>query len=148
MDQGDNIPYWRVERRCLRLLYTDPCHPSCSFTLRTHLALGQVMTRMRLNDLATPVATVRGLSPFTIMVILTLFYLVVYVLVTVTQSAQGSTVKIPPIPDWLPFFNTFEVWTGLNIALYALGRIRTRAYIQKQICNPQRYSPGCDDCCM
>jgi Cys-rich protein (TIGR01571 family) len=150
----DNFPVgaWRdgVCDCCAR----GPCHPSCCLSSWCpSLALGQVMTRMRLSWSGDPDGyRPGGMSPFKIMVILTIFYYFVYMFVSAV-SQPFTTVKYgempPPIPGWVPLLIGFRSLVGFGLGLYLLiVRIRTRAYIRNKYAIPEMYCSGCDDCCM
>jgi Cys-rich protein (TIGR01571 family) len=132
-----------------------PCHPTVCLSVWwfPHIALGQVMTRMRLSWSGDPDGyRPLGLSPFKIMVILTMFYFVVSIFVhavfrSYTTAKYGE--RPPPIPGWVLLLIGFRSLVGLGIFLYGLiVRIRTRAYIRNKYAIPEMYCTGCDDCCM
>jgi Cys-rich protein (TIGR01571 family) len=115
------------------------------------------MTRMRLSWSGDPAGyRPGGMSPFKIMVILTIFYYCVYTFVsavsksytTVTYDTMYDAMP-PPIPGWVTLLIGFRSLVGLGIFLYGLIlRIRTRAYIRNKYAIPEMYCSGCDDCCL
>jgi Cys-rich protein (TIGR01571 family) len=152
--QRDHSPVgsWRdgVCDCCIR----GPCHPSCCISYWcVSLAVGQVMTRMRLSWSADPAGNrPGGLSPFKVMVILTILYFFLYMFVSAV-TAPFTTVKYgempPPIPGWVSLLIGFRSLFVLGFFVYVLiARIRTRAYIRNKYAIPETYCSGCDDCCM
>jgi Cys-rich protein (TIGR01571 family) len=120
------------------------------------IALGQVMTRMRLDWSAKSTGDrpdARGLSPFKIMVILTLVYYLLYMLVSTVTQPYTTTLSedgTPPVvPGWVALLVGIRSVFGFSVFLYALvASIRTRAYIRNKYAIPEQYCSGCDDFCL
>jgi Cys-rich protein (TIGR01571 family) len=131
-----------------------PCHASCCISsFCQNIALGQVMTRMRLSWSGDPAGyRPGGMSPFKIMVILTIFYYFFYMFVSAVSKPYITVTYdgIPPsIPGWVPLLIGFRSLVALVVFLYALYvKIRTRAYIRNKYAIPEMYCSGCDDFCL
>jgi Cys-rich protein (TIGR01571 family) len=151
-EDGAPIGAWRdgVCDCCIRGV----CHPSCCMSwCCPPLAMGQVMTRMRLGWSAESSGyRLGGLSQFKIMVILTVFYYAVYMSVGAVAEpyTNMSDVSAPPVvPGWVALLIGFRSLVGIGVFMYVLiARIRTRAYIRNKYAIPEQYCSGCDDCCL
>jgi Cys-rich protein (TIGR01571 family) len=153
--RGDNIPVGAWRDGLCDCCILGPCHPSVCLSVWwfPNIALGQVMTRMGLSWSGDPAGNRPvGLSPFMIMVILTIIFIVVSIDVNAALSSRPTAnlgERPPPMPGWVPFLILFRWLVGIGIGLYALDvRIRTRAYIRNKYAIPEMYCTGCDDCCM
>jgi Cys-rich protein (TIGR01571 family) len=112
------------------------------------------MTRMRVDWTGDPDGyRSGGLSPFKVMVMVTICNYALYVFVnaltqsyTVTPSEYGAQ---PVIPGWVALLVGLRAIVGVCLALYVLiAMIRTRRYIRKKYAIPEQYCSGCDDCCL
>jgi hypothetical protein len=112
------------------------------------------MTRMRLDWTGDPDGyRPGGLSPFKVMVMVTVVYFTVHVLVdavtqpfTTTPTEYGTT---PVTPGWVALLIGLRAIVGLCCFLYVLiARIRTRGFIRNKYAIPEQCCSGCEDCCV
>lgn len=166
-DNGHNIPVggWRDDTfDCFRL---GICHPSlCLSFFFTPCALGQVMTRMKLDKMGFPTsspARSRGMSTFRFLFFLTFVYIVVYgsldIVLTPYQptydiNEDGDLSKVEPdVPDWARVLFIVYHIIHYAFALYILvlmfrtrNYIRAKYFINDNVCSDCLCSYFCGCC--
>ena len=143
------------------------CHQQfCTGLWLTPIALGQVLTRMKLDWSASPVVDTSpteeltgkqaAWSAFKIMFAIFVAYEVLsnflyYVtLPFVSGHYDESGVYYPPqnIPLWAVVFDAIRQALGIAYGLFILMiTLRTRAYIRHKYSIPEKRCSGCEDCC-
>jgi hypothetical protein len=132
------------------------CHPSLCMAIWCNLVLlGQVMTRMNLDWIGSPIGNRTGTwSPFKIFVAVTAAHLILYFANYIVVFSYTSTTP----PDWWVYsvVTLRGVFTPVAILYALVAKIRTRAYIRRKYgvrpsvcsgCGCCGGGSGCDDFC-
>eukprot|EP00977_Amphora_coffeiformis_P016276 scaffold4976_cov161-Amphora_coffeaeformis.AAC.22 len=147
------------------------CHPQCCLTFWcTPLALGQLMTRMNLNFIGSPHSTTNGnsttpstISPFTLMLILVIVYVVVDCIVALMiepylnaeeedeETGQIYTADELYMPPWVLRLRAFgQAWEFFYGFFVFVVLFRVRNHVRKRYSIPSSTygcGDGLEDCC-
>ena len=143
------------------------CHPQLCLTIwMTPLALGQILTRLRLDWLASPLPQTKDVKPrqqpelwtaFRVLLLVfigyqfldTFFYYLTYDYIQGRYDAESGRVIYPDeVPGWA---NAMDALRGALTVAYLLLilciTIRTRAAIRSRYAIPETNCVGCEDLC-
>lgn len=135
------------------------CHSQCWLTFCCRpIALGQVMTRMKLDWSATPLNGRQAvLSAFKVMVLTFVVYMAIDTTFDVVlfpyftgeyDEATGEFVIPQNIPTWATSLDMIQQFFSLIYAIFILVILmRTRAHIREKYQIPEENCQGCEDCC-
>jgi Cys-rich protein (TIGR01571 family) len=144
---GQNIPIgkWRDD-------VFDCCNLGCGhahFWLSwrcTPIALGQVMTRLHLDWLGSPLTNPSSWSTFRI---LTVSFIVMFVLsFGMYHNTDIYYYQTTTVPYWAVFLDGIRRSIGYAYGLYLLiVMIRARSYLRSKYSIPEQHCSSCEDCC-
>ena len=155
---GHNIPTGRWRDDLCDCCKVGCCHAQCWLTFFcSPVALGQIMSRMKLDWMASPL---NGRSPtmsaFKVMLITFIVYQAVDTGLSYTVApyspmydADTQTYVAPEnVPDWVGPVDGIRQGLSLLYSFFVLVvLIRTRSHIRHKYQIPEHTCKGCEDCC-